>query len=243
VYSSEHKHQTQRYYDFIVEKYHNYSNLFVYLTPVSNLELENIDVPQCECKDYNQINYQLILDKVLTPLLLEQLDGTTKYFIEDYIMALTIPVNKNTYKYMAISAKESELLTLFWEQNQDLILKAVEATIENTHIEPEKREIAKKINELLNNSDEKIGAYVKKNLLQLANENKFNQININNLLDKDFSKVTFDINYALLIKEQNISPLHYWKDIIKINDINYFMCCEWFEKNRYNFDNWLKTFK
>lgn len=245
VYSLEHKSQTQRYYDSINEKYKDFTNFFVYLTPISTLELEDLNEPQCECKEYIQINYQILLDKIIVPLLKENIDSTTRYILEDYIMALSTPVNTNLIKnrYMAISTKESELLTMFWNENEDLILKAVEATKDNVHIEPEKREIAKKINALLNDSEEKIGAYVKRNLRQLSEENKITSDEVINLTNKEFSKNTFDINYGLLIKAENSSPTHYWKDQIKIGGVDYFMCCEWFEKNRGHFDVWLKKQK
>ena len=38
---------------------------------------------------------------------------------------------------------------------------------------------------------------------------------------------------------------YYWKDIIYANNEQYYMCCEWFEKENNNdrayFENWLKT--
>ena len=245
IYSNEHEDQTQRYYDFITKTNREASKLFVYLSPISSIELEKLENAQCCCKNYIQLNYQVLVDKIIEPLLSETLNKTTNYILEDYLKALSTPVNikQKNYKFMAISNRESELLTKFWTENEDLILKAVEATKENTHIEPEKRETAKKIGELLKSDGERIGAYAKRTLLALFQSGKITSDEIIQFQEFNYSKITFGINYPLLNKKENENekPLHYWKDVLKIDNEEYFMCCEWFEKSRTQLDEWLKS--
>ncbi|MEI6489394.1 MAG: PD-(D/E)XK nuclease family protein [Bacteroidota bacterium] len=243
VYSNEHDDQTQKYYDHFTRTDKNSNRIFLYLTPISSLDLEKLIEPECCCKQFIQINYQLIVDKIIEPILREGVDKNIEFILHDYLKALSTPVNNNQkkYKYMAISNKENELLIRFWEENEDLILKAVEATKENTHIEPEKRETARKIIELLNNDSEKIGAYVKRNLNMLFEQSRFSNNEILDFQDAVYSKRTFDIQYPLLKKvvSRNDKPLHYWKDIILINNEEFYLCCEWFENDRVYFDRWL----
>ena len=133
------------------------------------------------------------------------------YAIRSYydLKALSTPVKakQNNFKYMAISNKENELLIRFWEENEDLILKAVEATRDNSHIEPERREVASKISELLNNKVEKVGAYVKRNLIQLFEQNKISSEELIDFQDAEYSKRTFDIQYPLLKKVINTNRI------------------------------------
>jgi hypothetical protein len=249
VYSNEHDDQTQKYHDHFSKIKKNSEKIFLYLTPISSLELEKLIEPECCCKKFIQINYQIIVDKIIEPILSEGVNKNIEFILHDYLKALSTPVNikQNNYKYMAISNKENELLIRFWEENEDLILKAVEATKENTHIEPEKRETASKIIELLNNKSEKVGAYVKRNLIFLFEQYKISDEEIMDFQDPEYSKITFGIQYPLLKKvvSRNDKPLHYWKDTIFANNEEYYLCCEWFEKENNNdrvyFENWLKS--
>lgn len=249
IYSNEHNDQTQRYYDHFSKENKNTEKIFLYLTPISTLELEKLVEAECCCKNYIQINYQTIVDQIIEPIIEEGVNKNIEFILQDYLKALSSPVStkENNNKYMAISNKENELLSRFWEENEDLILKAVEATKDNTHIEPERRDTASKISELLNNKSEKIGAYAKRNIVSLFKQNKINQEEIINFQDAEYSKKILDIQYPLLKKviNRNDKPLHYWKDTVFANNDEYHLCCEWFENENNNdrvyFDKWLKT--
>ncbi|MGB5989950.1 MAG: PD-(D/E)XK nuclease family protein [Marinifilaceae bacterium] len=249
IYSNEHNDQTQRYYDHFSKENKNTEKIFLYLTPISTLELEKLIEAECCCKNYIQINYQTIVDQIIEPIIEEGVNKNIEFILQDYLKALSSPVStkENNNKYMAISNKENELLSRFWEENEDLILKAVEATKDNTHIEPERRDTASKISELLNNKSEKIGAYAKRNIVSLFKQNKINQEEIINFQDAEYSKKILDIQYPLLKKviNRNDKPLHYWKDTVFANNDEYHLCCEWFENENNNdrvyFDKWLKT--
>ena len=63
VKSREGDKQTTRYYEWSKKEYHK--TIFVYLTPLSNAEFENLSEPECECKNYIQLNYQYIVDYIV----------------------------------------------------------------------------------------------------------------------------------------------------------------------------------
>lgn len=243
IYSAESNNQTQRYYDSY-NKSKDANTFFVYLTPISSIELQELETPECTCKHFIQINYQNILDSIISPLLKEEdLNNKTYYVLTDYIKALANPVEnkKNTHKFMAITKEESDLLTQFWEENKDLIQKAAESLKNNLHVEPSTRDNAKNISEKFdNNGDEKIGKFVQRKLDELASKNLITDDEILKMKDKEESKNLFDIQYPLLIeKTDNISPERYWKKTIQINNIDYWVCCEWFENDREYFVKWL----
>lgn len=244
--SNENNNQTQKYYDFF-SKDNNVVNLFVYLTPKSSIELEELQEPECCCKKYIEINYQIIVDKIIEPLLRITKEDSITYILEDYLKALSFPINNKTSKFMAISKYESELLLNFWEENKDLILKAVQATNENMHLAPDVRENAGKIMSLLNDKDEKVGAYVQRNIRELARDNKITAKEEEEFQTKERSKEIFDIQYPLLVLKSNSSnkPAHYWVKPVIINNNEYYLCCEWFENSNNNdracFDKWLQT--
>ncbi|QRM90775.1 hypothetical protein FG167_16520 [Lacinutrix sp. WUR7] len=253
VYSGEFNKQTLRYFDSINNKNNNDINtFFVYLTPISLFELDQLESPECICKDFIQINYQNILDLIITPLFDEDLNDSTFHILKDYIIALRNPVEniKNTHQFMAITKEESDLLTQFWEENKDLIQKAVESLQTNLHVEPSIRDTAKNIADQFknNNEKEKIGKFVQRKLNELVAGNFINNDEISQMKSQEKSKELFDIQYPLLEDKINsTSPLHYWKDPIEINGNSYWVCCEWFENERNNdrvhFEKWLEKFK
>jgi len=250
IYSREFEDQTQRYYDRLNKSKPQTSKLFIYLSPISAIELDELDEPLCCCKSYIQLNYQVLVDKIIEPLLSENINKTTKFFLEDYLKALSTPVNvkQKNYSFMAISNSESELLTKFWIENEVLIGKAVEATKSNPHIEPAIRKMADQISNLMiNEKDERVGAYVKRNLLRLFSENKIDFEEVKRFQDFSHSHKTFHIQYPLLKKVTNRAerPIHYWKDIVLVGNEEFYICCEWFDtktnNDREHFDTWLKS--
>lgn len=150
--SKEHDFQTWRYYAyfhhlspeeaeknkiFLIKRKSEYIRnteelqLFVFLTPHSNTLLEQVynqvSSPYCSCPHYIHINYQDILDYVLTPLVeYSNIDIRRKNFLEEYITSLGRP-NKKTNTIMALTDKDKQLLKDFWNANQDLITAAIDA--------------------------------------------------------------------------------------------------------------------
>jgi len=111
----------------------DWKNLYVYLTPLSGIELSELSEPECSCKEYIQTNYQNLVDYLLEPILNKDISTKTKYILREYLLALSQPSQDNESDehqqglIMAIGNEERELLTKFWNQNQKLIMSAMYA--------------------------------------------------------------------------------------------------------------------
>jgi len=134
VTTKEHDDQTSKYYDYyesLNEK--DYITLYVFLTPISGIDLIDLDEAECSCKEYIQTNYQSLVDYLLEPILNKDITVKTKAIIEEYLQTLSQPTQSeedDKHKQgliMAIGNEERELLTKFWDQNQKLILSALYA--------------------------------------------------------------------------------------------------------------------
>lgn len=95
---------------------------------------------------------------------------------------------------------------------------------------------------------EKIQEFVKRTLGTLFKHNLIPQKEIEKLLDKDYSKKTFNLDYALLADS---TVKHYWSETHF--DKHYYCCFEWYnvggakgneeraKKQREGFAKWLET--
>jgi len=146
VNSSEHGDQTNKYYNHFKNTGNsNFLNIFTYLTPISSIELTELQEPECNCKEFIQINYQLIAELILEPLLKTELAENTRFIISDYLFSLSQPsINKDDdYKQgliMALGTKERDLLTQFWNKNEKLILASLYAMTTDPNVEKDTRE-------------------------------------------------------------------------------------------------------
>lgn len=124
-------YQTDAYHQFVTDTYPDDINLFVFLNPISDNELDKIEEPECQNKYYIQINYQHLLDKIIEPIFKRgNISDTHKSKLYDYIRTLSKPSETDTNKkitIMAIPEKEKELLVSFFNENQDLIRAAITA--------------------------------------------------------------------------------------------------------------------
>ncbi len=242
VDSNENDNQTIKYYNYF--KDNTETIFFVYLTPISTIELEKLEEVECKSKEFIQINYQSIVDEIIEPILNTTKNTDIKYILNDYLIALSNSnqEQKTKFNFMAISEYENELLQKFWEENKDLVLKAIEASKENYHLEPEIRKEAEEISDFVNNKKEKIGAYVKRKFKEIVNQAKLEENEVSNLQNKEYCKKTLGINYPFLREFDDSKPQRYWKEFIEINNQKYYMCCEWIEKYRQQFDNWLNQY-
>nr|WP_278678530.1 hypothetical protein [Clostridium paraputrificum] len=88
----------------------------------------------------------------------------------------------------------------------------------------------------------KVGKFVRRTLTYLLENNKIDKNEIEKLKDKAYSKQVFNINYPLLvdIKDKTKVDLYrYWKDIITSNNGKYYICSQWYEKDKSYFIDWL----
>lgn len=149
VGTKEHSDQTTKYYEYYEEtKKEDEINLYIFLTPISSLELIELDSPECSCKDYVQINYQSIVDFLLEPALNKNITEKTKFIIKEYLQSLSQPTldkEEDEYKQgliMALGNHERNLLTKFWDKNQKLILAALYAISSDPEQEKDTRDSA-----------------------------------------------------------------------------------------------------
>ncbi len=149
VGAKETKDQTSRYFKYFesIRKEGEF-NFYVYLTPMSSLDLAELSEPECSCKNYIQTNYQALVDYLLEPILKRDITPKTRFIIRDYLLALSQPTfdqNAEGYKQgliMALGTEERELLTKFWDKNQKLILAALYAISSDPEKEKDVRDSA-----------------------------------------------------------------------------------------------------
>lgn len=154
--STEHDAQTIRYSEWLRQHSDQYDwSLLVYLTPVPTLRLQQFDEPDCECKEFLQINYQYLVDYLIEPALALTQSSQARDFISDYLRALSVPSviiadeeNRGDV-FMAISEHERKLLTAFWVKHRPLILASFYAISIDPNQEEEVRDgVAKVLNSL-----------------------------------------------------------------------------------------------
>ncbi len=126
-------YQTDAYYDYVAKTYPGDINLFVYLKPTL-CGLEDIHEAECHCKKYIQLNYQELLDNIIQPISEQKsISAEDTFRLKDYIKTLGKPAEIEDEKsnkritVMAMEKKEKELLTIFFNNNEDLIRAAIEA--------------------------------------------------------------------------------------------------------------------
>src|SRR5690606_35347956 len=129
VESRENNDQTNSYFNFF-NPTENDDNIviYVYLTPISTLELIELTEPECNCKAFIQINYQSIVDYLIEPALNQNISTRTQNILTEYLKSLSQPSideEADGHKQeliMALGNEERKLLSSSWEKNQKLIL-------------------------------------------------------------------------------------------------------------------------
>lgn len=147
VESKENKDQTNNYFKhFDSQSRDNEIIIYIYLTPISTLELIELEEPECECKEFIQINYQSIVDYLIEPALNQNISSRTKNIITEYLKSLSQPsINDEIDGHkqeliMALGSEERKLLSSFWNKNQKLILAALYAISSDPRQEEETRD-------------------------------------------------------------------------------------------------------
>ncbi|MBR1844522.1 MAG: hypothetical protein IJ790_02215 [Lachnospiraceae bacterium] len=86
-----------------------------------------------------------------------------------------------------------------------------------------------------NYKDLKIGKLAQIMIRKIIENNNISQNEINNLLDKEYSKRVFNINYPVLVKEDgDYDKYRYYNEPINFDGKNYLLCNMWFEKPQNN---------
>lgn len=157
VGSLESGNQTERYFQYFDGiKKRGELIFYIYLTPISTLDLIELKEPECSCKNFIQMNYQSIVDYILEPALNLGISSKSRSYINEYLLSLSQPAldensdnfnNKNGL-IMALGKEERDLLASFWNKNQKLIMAALYAISSDPEQEKDTRD---SINEALSN--------------------------------------------------------------------------------------------
>ncbi len=100
-------------------------------------------------------------------------------------------------------------------------------------------------------SEEKIGLLVRKTMDRFSRNHTLSPEKVMLLTDEKYSKDIFDINYAFLVKvDKNVKAdqrlvngyPRYWSNEIILNGEKYYMCNDWYERNRGKFLKWVRNF-
>lgn len=176
VSSSEHDNQTLGYYEYFSRQKDRFTNIYIYLTPLSSLKLKALAEPECSCKKYIQINYQDIVSYVINPLIASGgVSQRIKFILEEYVTSLEQPAlseeddeleskrskrTKNVDYIMAMSKEQRELLIKFWSENDLLIKSAIEALLQEENLEENiDRESIQKVSDALKNLKKDLTRY------------------------------------------------------------------------------------
>lgn len=147
VESKENNDQTNSYFNFFNSK-ENDDNIviYVYLTPISTLELIELTEPECNCKAFIQINYQSIVDYLIEPALNQNISTRTQNILTEYLKSLSQPsIDEEADGHeqeliMALGNEERKLLSSFWEKNKKLILASLYAISSDPEQEKDTRD-------------------------------------------------------------------------------------------------------
>lgn len=252
VKSTEGDKQTTRYYEWSKKEYHK--TIFVYLTPLSNAEFENLSEPECECKNYIQLNYQYIVDYIIEPCKRLKIPDEARMFIENYLRALSYPALQLDTKesergdiVMAIGERERNLLRNFWEAHKELLIAAISALKDDPEISDEDR------TSINNGLEAVIKASIKDTSKYRFNESKYAKNRLVLAVIKKYVEDNPNVTYkelksvfpdevqgtkygvfqslqsaAEIYKETGI-PRHFIKndEVIQLNDEKIAVCSQW----------------
>lgn len=96
----------------------------------------------------------------------------------------------------------------------------------------------------------KIGLMVRNEVAKLSKNGQISEELVQCLLDEEYSKETFNLNYPLLKKILKSKPItdqryvngypRYWLQVFFINGDRYLICNDWYEHHRTKFLEWLE---
>lgn len=147
VESKENNDQTNNYFNhFNTLKKNEEIIIYIYLTPISTLELIELTEAECICKEFIQINYQSIVDYLIEPALNQNISDRTKNILTEYLKSLSQPSIDDEIDghkqelIMALGNEERKLLSSFWNKNQKLILASLYAISSDPEQEKDTRD-------------------------------------------------------------------------------------------------------
>ena len=135
------KFQTDSYFEYYSQFHKDDINVFVFLKPVTTYELSNADNETikkwCSNDQFTIINYQELVDFVLTPLISsDYTDDRMKMIVKEYIRSLGKTTEKSKHsnkQILAMGEEEKQLLVKFYLNNRDLIYAALSAVVDSNN--------------------------------------------------------------------------------------------------------------
>jgi len=155
IRSSEHDSQTILYQKALKQAVSPSEILLgVFLTPLNNREYESLDSPECESKEFMQLNYQYLADFVISPCRDQAPEGNVKRYLDEYLLALGLPELRQDKGdiIMAISKEERALLSRFWNEHKELLIAAMISMSDSDTLDDYEREIIKNASQTLSNA-------------------------------------------------------------------------------------------
>jgi len=147
VESAEHNQQTKNYEKWLTQTRDDRTvDVPLFLTPLPTLELDELEEPQCASGSFIQINYQYLVDYVITPSLQGDIGPQVRWILEEYARTLSYPASTkiDDATVMALGNKERELLSDFWNEHSVLLRTMMSAISQDPDQEEEVREAARK---------------------------------------------------------------------------------------------------
>jgi len=236
VESRENNDQTNSYFNFF-NPTENDDNIviYVYLTPISTLELIELTEPECNCKAFIQINYQSIVDYLIEPALNQNISSRTQNILTEYLKSLSQPSideEADGHKQeliMALGNEERKLLSSFWNKNQKLILAALYAISSDPEQEKDTRDNIREALDSLSSDKDRSTFNIKYNGQYFAKNFKKSDIgletikllNANNLIDGNivsYLKEDKSCSFLLLKKQGEFTDTEIKYRKYKTND-------------------------
>ena len=223
VESRENNDQTNSYFNFF-NPTENDDNIviYVYLTPISTLELIELTEPECNCKAFIQINYQSIVDYLIEPALNQNISTRTQNILTEYLKSLSQPSideEADGHKQeliMALGNEERKLLSSFWEKNQKLILASLYAISSDPEQEKDTRDSIREALDSLSSDKDRSTYNIKYNGVVFKRNFKksdiglqtINLLKANGLIDHDivnYLKEDKSCSFLLLKKKEDFT--------------------------------------
>jgi hypothetical protein len=98
------------------------------------------------------------------------------------------------------------------------------------------------------NEKQKIGKYVQSQFALLVEMGWISELEINNLLDFEYSKSTFDLNFPFLRRrekgrsDQKGYPRYYATSFM-LNEQEYYLCSQWYDRQQTKVADWIMKIK
>ncbi len=225
VESKEGTDQTNNYFNYFssLEPKENEFIIFIYLTPISTLELIEIEEPECECKEFIQINYQSIVDYLIEPSLDQNISNQTKNILMEYLKSLSQPsIDDETDGHkreliMALGNEERKLLSSFWNKNQKLILASLYAISSDPEQEKDTRDSIREALESLSSDKDRSTFDIKYNGKYFAKNLKKSDIGLETIKLLDAQKL-IDTETILYLQADKSCSHHLLKKQEEVTD-------------------------